>query len=235
MESLESLNGENVEKPSFEGTQLPNVKDKKSDDTAAGIIGLLLIALFVYWVWGWAFGDDFYYKKKAVLQAEVNTMVKNGADLDSIKHHFFTAFSQEWGLIDSWTKDESDYYRNDVSLLVVLKDIQNSAYLSEEVLVDIAGVRGLMEVYQYRNPFDGLEPNQKDLFENIRVKLGDGYGVVAGDLNKLSDEITMKNGLVNQYLSDSKTSLYISVASLAFGLFLPFIGVLLRRRRMSGK
>lgn len=235
MESLESSNRENVEKPSLERGQSTHVKGKKGDDTAAGVIGLFLIVLFIYWLWGLAFGDDFYYKKKDVLQAEINTMVKNGADLDSIKHHFLTAFSQEWGLIDRWTNDESDYYRNDLSLLVVLKDIQNSAYLSEEAVVDVAGIRSLMEVYQYRNPFDGLEPNQKDLFENIRVKLGDDYGVVAGDLNKLSDEIAMKNGLVNQYLSDSKTSLYISVASLAFGLFLPLIGVLLKRRRASVK
>ncbi|HDZ9481989.1 TPA: hypothetical protein RUZ79_003422, partial [Vibrio cholerae] len=37
--------------------------------------------------------------------------------------------------------------------------------------------------------------------------------MVSTDLNKLSDEIYSKNLLVSEYLSDSKTSLFVSIAS----------------------
>lgn len=213
----------------------PVKKEKKGGDTVAGIIGLAIIALFFYWIWSWAFGDDFNYKKKDELQAEIATMAKNGADLDSIKHHLSTAFTQSWGLIYRWSNEKSEHYRSDVLLLTVLKDIQNKALLDSEKKIDTSEILKLISVHQQKNPFDGLEPNQKDLFENIRVKLNDNYGLISSDLNKLSDEFAMKNGLVNQYLSDSKTSLYISIASLAFGVVFPILGMLFKRRKSSNK
>lgn len=221
MQSIENLKKEEPPKLSEENQLEKNAKNK-SNDTAAGLIVTIMFCLFCYWLWSWAFGDEHMYKQKAKLQSEISTMVKNGADLDSLKHHLTTAFDQEWGLLYRWGNDKSEHYKNDTSLLTILKDIKNQAYLNESaetsVLTDISK---LSDEYEQRNPFDGLEPNQKDLFENIRIKLNDNYHTVSNDINKLSDELFQKNRLVTQYLSDSQSSLYISIASLAFGVVFP--------------
>lgn len=224
----------NIENPEKDRRE-ENTKNKASD-TVAGLFVTIIFFLFAYWSWNWAFGDEHMYKQKAKLQSEISTMVKNGADLDSLKHHLTTAFDQDWGLLYRWGNDKSEHYKDDTSLLTILKDIKNQAYLNEaaetSVLVDISK---LSDEYEQRNPFDGLEPNQKDLFENIRIKLNENYHTVSNDINKLSDELFQKNRLVTQYLSDSQTSLYISIASLTFGLLLPILGMLFNRKRSSSK
>jgi hypothetical protein len=79
--------------------------------------------------------------------------------------------------------------------------------------VFIIKLDGIITEYTESNPFDKLEAGQKDLFENIRVKLNGNYSTVSDDVNKLSDELDNKNKLVNEYLSDSQTSLIVSIVS----------------------
>lgn len=207
-------------------------KRKNGNNTIAGLVGIFLIILPIYVVWDWAFGDDDFYEPKSKIQSDVSSMIKNGASLDSLKHYFTSAFNQQWGLIYRWDKEKKDHYRQDVSLLIVLKDIESENYLNGRSESDnLDAISKLIAEYQERNPFDGLEVNQKDLFENIRVKLGDKYNVVSNDVNKLSDELSQKNKLLTRYLSDSQTSLYISIVSLAFGLVLPILSMLYKKRR----
>jgi hypothetical protein len=211
-------------------------KKKEEDNTVAGIFGLVFIGLLIYWAWSWAFGDNQLYKPKEKVQTDISVMVGNGANLDSLKHYFLTTFDQEWGLFYRWNNEKSEHYREDVSLLTVLKDIKNQNYLKGPAEpTKMSEISKFIEEYQQRNPFDGLDPNQKDIFENIRVKLDESYLIVSGDLNKLSDEISQKNKLVSQYLSDSQSSLYISIASLAFGVAFPIVSLLFSRKKSSNK
>ncbi|HCV03242.1 hypothetical protein L1264_08655 [Pseudoalteromonas sp. APAL1] len=233
MEAVKDIHEDDLEKN--DNTLEVPVK-KKDDDTVAGIVALVIMGLLIYWAWSWAFGDDQLYKTKSQVQADISTMVGNGANLDSLKHYFSTTFDQEWGLFYRWNNEKSDHYREDVSLLTVLKDIKNQGYLKGSTdSNNMNNISALIAEYQQRNPFDGLEINQKDLFDNIRVKLDENYLVVSNDLNKLSDELSQKNKLVTQYLSDSQTSLYISIASLAFGVVFPVVSLLFSRRKSSNK
>ncbi|ELP1878779.1 MULTISPECIES: hypothetical protein [Vibrio] len=212
-------------------------KQKKSDtsDTVLGFVALFIMGAMIYGAWNWAFGDEYLYKRKSEVQSEIITMVGNGADLDSIKHHLTNTFEQEWGLFYRWGNEKSHHYRQDASLLVIFKDLKNAEYLNtSDKKVDIDLISKLINEYQQRNPFDGLEPKQKDLFDNIRLKMGEEhYGIVSSEINKISDELNQKNQLVTQYLSDSKTSLYISIVSLGFGVMFPIVGAVWRRRKTN--
>jgi len=209
---------------------------KESSDKIVGFIVIALLIYCMYWVWNWAFGDEQLYKPKSQVKTDISKMIDNGADLDSLKHYFSSNFDQEWGLLYRWNNKKSKHYTKDTSLLTVLKDIKNQNYLKDSIETSkTTATSTLIAEYQERNPFDDLEVHQKDMFDNIRVKLGEKYPVVANDLNKLSDEILQKNKLVTQYLSDSQTSLGISIASLAFGVGLPILSMLFSRRKLFSK
>lgn len=78
------------------------------------------------------------------------------------------------------------------------------------------------------NPFDKLLVGQKDYFENLRIKTGSDYKNISNDVNNLADELHQKNLLVDEYLSDSKMSFWISIfavfLSLAIGGYQIFTG-----------
>ena len=227
---------ENTQQEVFDKKEETLDQPKKSKDKIATLIALALIIYFIYSVWNWAFGDEQLYKPKSQVQTNISKMIDNGADLDSLKHYFSSNFDQEWGLLYRWNKKKSEHYTKDTSLLTVLKDIKNQNYLKDSIEISkTTATSTLIAEYQERNPFDDLEVHQKDMFDNIRVKLGEKYPVVANDLNKLSDEISQKNKLVTQYLSDSRTSLYISIASFAFGFGLPVLRMLFSRRKLFHK
>ena len=106
----------------------------------------------------------------------------------------------------------------------MLEQLRTDQYLNgkpDSVFLDKLDT--IIREYTESNPFDKLESGQKDLFENIRVKLNGNYSVVSDDVNKLSDELSNKNKLVNEYLSDSQTSLVVSIVSAFIAVILAAI------------
>ena len=179
------------------------------------------IAWYVYNI------EEKYYIKKEPLKTDIIKMIQNGAKLDDIKHYYTNANAEEWGLIDNWNDDKKDYYLKPISLLHVLKDIKNDKFLSEKIEDDefineeskinnIKNLTRLIIEYKQRNPFDELEESQKEQFNNVRIKLGKDFVVIEQELYKLSSNMQEKNKLVNEYLSSSNTSLYVSIGSFAF-------------------
>jgi len=179
---------------------------------------ILYIALMTYLTWT---TSGKLYINKAIVKDSIQKLIKNNADLDLIKHHYKDSKAEKWNIIRFWEKSIHDYYDSEVALSVILNDLRRDIYLSDTPDENLdKTIMRLINEYEERNPFEGLENVQKDYFENIRFKLGAEYSKINIDLSKISDELINKNNLVNKYLSDSKTSLYISIVSIGFALIM---------------
>jgi hypothetical protein len=112
-----------------------------------------------------------------------------------------------------------DYYDDTTPLSKVLDDIRSDLYTTK---TDKKGIldrlNKIIHEHQERNPFDALEPSQKDYFENIRMKAGLKYNDIRNEVDKLATELESKNSLVNKYLKQSTTSFWVSIAALIFAL-----------------
>ncbi|BDP34893.1 TPA: hypothetical protein NJ548_004573 [Vibrio parahaemolyticus] len=187
--------------------------------------GFLLFAIIFYGGLAWEFWlyDDSRYIEKQEVKSSIVKMIGNGADLEAVKHFYAQAPEVEWGFKYRWDRERSSYYPISTPLLTVLQDLKSDSYLNSEAdMKQRETIQNLLSEYQQRNPFDGLEQSQKDSFESIRVKLGAKFTDVSSDFYKISEDLKQKNLLVNQYLSDSKTSLYLSIASLLFAFVTTF-------------
>lgn len=154
------------------------------------------------------------YVEKESINSEISTLIKNGAGLRAVKFHYEHRKAVKRDILFSIKHDLSLYYNYEIALSEILEKIRTEQFLKGNLDEGfMAKLDGIIKEYTESNPFDKLEAGQKDLFENIRVKLGDSYSVVSDDINKLSDELNNKNKLVNEYLSDSQTSLVVSIVS----------------------
>ena len=166
--------------------------------------------------------------EKATIQNQLKTVIKNGGDLDAVKDAYNDRDLKNISFIFS-RLETKDYYKEDVPLSVVLNNLRTRYYLEKEqrrysykthvikdsILVDadslyLSLLNNIIDEYNKKNPFDKLEPNQRDIFINLQQKLDTGYVKVSGDILKVVDEMYNKNQLVAKYLDDSKTSLRIS-------------------------
>jgi len=199
---------------------------------------MLVFGFLFYGVIAWYFisSEDELFIKKEPLKADITQMIANASNLDSLKHYFNNAEKLEWGFIYGWSNDKKDYYKSPISLVNVLKDIQSDFYLkTASNTLNIKRVVELIKEHEQRNPFDELSEIQKDQFNNIRIKLDSNYELVEQEVNKLSNDMKQNNKLINQYLSDSKTSLYVSIASLIFALITTIGSQVVYRKRSSNK
>jgi hypothetical protein len=219
-EIFEDVRQEQKNELENEKTTTSKKKTKKSDDSG-DILGFVFFCLIAWGIYSLFSGDDVLYTPQSAVKKEIQTLIGNGADLNTLKHYYSNKPMIEWGLFYGWNNEKSDHYTNSSTLLHVFKDIKSDLYLSsppvEKVLVSL---NKLIAEYQKRNPFDGLMINQRDHFENVRIKLGENYQIVQIEINKISDELQQQNKLVTQYLADSNTSLYVSIFSLAFALLM---------------
>ncbi|MGF1718318.1 hypothetical protein L4D08_26040 [Photobacterium chitinilyticum] len=209
---------------------------KRQSDPLLSSPSMMVFGILFYGFIAWYFflSDDELYINKESVKSDISQMIINDADLDSIKHHFNSSDKVEWGFIFGWSNNKHDYYVSSIPLLTILKDIKSDTYLAKSIDKNKQGkVSKVIKEYQQRNPFDGLEQVQKDQFNNIRIKLDENFDVVKQEVYKLSEDLNQKNLLVNQYLSDSKTSLYVSIASLIFALITTFGSQLMYRKKVQ--
>lgn len=161
------------------------------------------------------------YVEKALIKKDITSLVVNGAGLRAVKFHYEHRTPIKRDIFFALNKDLSHYYSYDVALSQILEELRTDRFLNGTPdKVYLKKLDSIIREYTESNPFDKLESGQKDLFENIRVKLNDNYSLVTDDVNKLSDELSNKNKLVNEYLSDSQTSLIVSIVSALIAVLL---------------
>jgi hypothetical protein len=202
------------------------------------IFGFISLCAIFFGIWYWWTRPPELYIKKNEVKITISTLIANGADLDAIKHYYKGVNKFKWSFSYGITNEKNDHYQGDILLVTILKDIRNDWYIKNKPDQKEDGrILSLINEYEQRNPFDGLESSQRDYFENIRIKLGGNYSSVITEIGKISDELRIKNNLVNQYLADSKTSLYISIASIGFALLMAMVQIFtfVRRSKPSSK
>ncbi|OLQ88271.1 hypothetical protein BIY22_08895 [Vibrio panuliri] len=157
------------------------------------------------------------YTPREKIQNQIITAINNGADLRAIKHIYVNREKTSGGILKPFVSDVNVYPYN-VALSLILEDIRTNAYLEKGDKSILKNINKLIEDHTHINPFDRLESVQRDYFENIQIKLGEEYGRVSIEVNKLADELYNKNSLVEQYLKDSTTSFWVSVSALLFSI-----------------
>jgi hypothetical protein len=178
-----------------------------------GISPIIFFAVFASFLTNTFFLGEKYVEKSSI-EKHITSLVNNGAGLRAVKFYYSHRKTIKRDILFALKQDVSLYYSYDVALSEILEQLRTEQFLNGEP--DHAFLEKLnliIREYTESNPFDKLEIGQKDLFENIRVKLSNNYPIVSDDINKLSDELSSKNKLVNEYLSDSQTSLIISIVS----------------------
>lgn len=171
------------------------------------------------------FLEDGKYIDKEKAQKDISTIIVNGGDLRAIKQALINQSKiSEFKLIFSL---KEAYYPRNIALSSVLEDVRVEAFRSnnKELLPKLEPI--ILE-YEEINPFDKLQVGQKDYFENLRIKTGEEYKNISNDVNNLVEELHQKNLLVDEYLSDSKMSFWISIfavfLSIAIGGYQIFTG-----------
>lgn len=177
---------------------------------AASLIGLIYSLMSIYLMEG-SFID------KKILQEDISNIVKNDGDLRAIKQALIT--QPKVSDLKILFSPQENHYRGGVALSIVLDDVRLSAYRTGDKSI-LPKLEPIILEYEETNPFDKLQTGQKDYFENIRIKTGIEYPKISNDINNLADELFQKNQLVNEYLSDSKMSFWISVTALFLSLLI---------------
>ena len=195
---------------------------------------VLLLSISIAFVTGLLYYTDHtnnspLYCNKAVIQSNLKSLIGNGGNLNDVKDVYRKRVLKSLSVIKSF--DEKDYYNENVPLSEVLSDLRTKFLIEKEVreftyenldndslyVLFVARdslyfslLNKIIDEYNKKNPFDKLEPNQRDFFINLQQKLDTGYVKVSGDISKIVDEMKDRNQLVTKYLNDSKTSLRIS-------------------------
>ena len=170
--------------------------------------------------------DNQSYFRKDIVKHELYQLIKNGGELELVKHLYdnrvcVSAFKTLFLNDEEKTKD---YYKNDIGLNIILRDLLTDYYLKKDSICDSLLYDNLVAIiYQYeaKNPFDNLKDNQKYYFVNIQTKLNSNeYSNIQSDVMKIADELKYKNGLVDKYLNKSEISFYISIAAIIITIIL---------------
>lgn len=170
------------------------------------------------------------------LKKDISALINNGAELRTVKFHYENRKKESAGFFKLFGGGKHEYYQYDTNLLFILEDIRTDQYMESDLAVDLVEkIDMIISHYTDTNPFDKLESGQKDLFENIRIKLGESYSLASEDIIKLSDELANKNKLVDEYLSNSKTSLFVSIGSAFLAVLLALVQMWQNRNKNSRK
>lgn len=192
------------------------------------------------WVMLGAFGGILYVMlmtngKGAAKEELKNTITQaaaRSADLKAIKTIFFNLSdnSERFFL----AIPPSKYYDKSIPLTKILEDVRVDVILEGEDLYPedstdnktrflVSQIDDYLTEIQQTDPYEGLDSQQKRYFESIRIKAGSGYSEMADDISDLAADLKNKNTLIEQYLSSSNLSLYLSVAALVFTIIFSMI------------
>lgn len=166
--------------------------------------------------------QDKYFNKS--IKEDIQKTIQSNASLDVVKNIYSNRKEYSPSLTDLFNKSsDNDKYLAETPLSEILKDMKTDYYLSEKK--DTTYLNKLVSIinsHEIINPFDKLEENQKNDFENLRFKLGENYSRVSADINRITDELHNKNQLVAKYLDKANISFLISIGALAITIILSF-------------
>lgn len=174
--------------------------------------------------------DDKYFNK--TIKTNIEKVIQANANLDVVKNIYSNRKVYIPSLTDLFNKDSDlTKYQSETPLSVILKDMRTDYFLNEKS--DTTYLKKLdiiIETHEVINPFDKLEQNQKNDFENLRFKLGENYPSVSADVNRITDELHNKNQLVAEYLNKSNISFLISIVALGITIILSFYQIYQNRK-----
>ena len=163
------------------------------------------------------YGDDHIFEKgfsKQDIQSKLIPTIKNGGTLESVKHIYE---ARQFKISNNLFKSkQEDFYYSPTSLSFILNDLivdsyQNGLYKDS---IYFHNLKQILCEHERKNPFDDLEESQKNIFENLLIKLGNNYEIVQSDVSKLANEVNNQNQLVHKYLNKSTHSFIISIVAL---------------------
>ena len=163
------------------------------------------------------YGDDHLFEKgfsKREIQDKLIPTIKNGGKLETVKHIYE---ARQYKISSNLFKSkQEEFYYNPTSLSFILNDLIVDAYQNGSCQDSIYfnNLQQILCEYERKNPFDDLEESQKNIFENILIKLDDNYELVQSDVSKLANEVNNQNQLVHRYLNKSTQSFIISIVAL---------------------
>jgi hypothetical protein len=171
-----------------------------------------------------------YFKKE--IKKDIETAIKNGSDLNTPKHIFNTKEILSKGIAVPFLTKIENYYPESTSLSTILNDLLKDYYLnSTKDTLYLRHLQAIIAEHEEVNPFDKLASNQRFMFENIRHKLQEDYIIVREDLNRIADEMNNRNLLVEEYLSKSTLSYWLSIAAIGVTIFLSTFQIYLHLKR----
>lgn len=182
-----------------------------------------------------------YIKKEELQDVILRVVNKNEKKLEILKsiienpNNYVTREKEKFSInflsIDSLMSNFNyyeNYYEKPISLKSILIELRDKEYIkingSEETIKKLEDY--ITELNKI-SLIDKLLPNQKDNFYNIKGKLDEqNYNLIKIDLDKIIEEIDLKNKLTDKYLANSDQSYRLSVISL-FIAVISFIPILL--------
>jgi hypothetical protein len=219
-------------------SQFFKVKVKKNKNILYLLSLLLVVSLSVLSLF-YIIPNNYYVKKQMVINQTLK-LTKGGADLKAIKHYFNNAKTFKNNLYFKLFKNKENYYKNDTPFINVLQDVKNVLYLNIATDKDLEKkISDLIAEYTRREPFEALEQFQKDLFENIKLKLPNQYYKIERDLINISKDLETKNKLVKQNNLKTDVGLFLSILSMLIALPMGIIGIhnfiiIIKNRKQNG-
>ena len=162
------------------------------------------------------------------IKVDIGKAIQNNADIEVVKHIYNQRLVKKGSLFDVILKKSQDEkYLEGTPLSIILNDILADYYLNgQSDSIYLRNIHAIILLHNQTNPFDKLEPNQKNDFENLRCKLDGEYGLVENDINRISEALYHRNQLVNTYLDKSNLSYWISIVALVLTILLSLYQIL---------
>ena len=193
------------------------------------ILIMMLVLILAFKSQDLSLTDRFFDK---TIKNDIEKAIRSEAPLNVIKNIYSNKKFYYLNIKDILYKNvDNNKYPSETPLSSILVDMKTDYYLREKK--DTIYLNSLTQIIDYQdiiNPFDKLEQNQKNDFENLRFKLGGSYTIVASDVNRITDELHNKNMLVAEYLNKSNLSFLISIVALGLTIILSFYQIYQNRK-----
>ena len=184
------------------------------------VASCILLAFFVLYLGHIKRSDSGGLVEKGPIKASMALAIKNGANLDVLKHVYSRRQADNPFLL--LPKNKGKYYPYETAFSLILEDLRADYFSTAQFVRDSVYIWQLDAIIQEnsnRNPFDQLEGTQRYYFNNVLVKSAGNYSIIQEDVNYIAKELQEKNLLVSRYLSKSSISFVISIIALVLTFF----------------
>ncbi len=161
-----------------------------------------------------------YFPKS--IKDSLKTVIMNNGDLDVIKNIYKNRSNRRPNILETFSgKASENNYLVETPLSQILDDMKSDYFLNTELdSIYLTKLNSIITIHRQTNPFDKLEYNQKNDFENVRIKSGNDYIKIQTDIIRIADELHNRNLLVTKYLDRSTISFWISISAVVLTILL---------------